>query len=117
MSTRGLVLLTSVVLLWNAAQPAQAVTLRRAARMSGPWHTEYYNPAAGAPVAIVVPPTARTQTHLYAGVPSTRVTRIGAQFQPTGPAQGIYDKRAFQPTPPWPTNTDQLGVNYVRGPR
>lgn len=117
MSRRCLIALSTTLLLITASQQADAFHLRRVSHSTGPWHTESYDPAAGAPVALVVPPTARTQTHLQAGVPSTRITRIGSQFQPTGPGAGIYDQRAFQPTPRWPTSTDQLGVNYVRGPR
>ena len=118
MSSRCLLLVISTLLLTAVAdEQARAAHFRRASRSSGPWHTEYYSPAAGAPVALVVPPTARTQTHLRAGAPSSRVTRIGSQYLPIGPQGGVYDKRAFQPTPQWPISTDQLGVNYVLGPR
>lgn len=118
MSSRCLFAVISALLLTAAlAEQADAAHLWRASRSYGPWHTEYYDPAAGAPVALVVPPTARTQTHLEAGAPSSRVTRIGSKYLPIGPQGGVYDQRAFQPTPRWPTSTDQLGVNYVRGPR
>jgi hypothetical protein len=80
-----------------------------------PWHANYYDAAWGMPVAMVVPPTAESQTHYSWGVPSSRVTGINHQFHRNfGPS--TYDRRAFLPTPPWPSSTDQLGYYYVRGP-
>ena len=109
------VMLTTVLLLVGAAT-AQAFERHhgRCGACTGPWHTEFYSPAEGAPKALVVPPTARTQTVLNWG--SSRVKRIGAQFQPGDANLGGYDSRAFQPTPRWPGSTEQLGTNYVRGP-
>ncbi len=75
----------------------------------------YYHVAWGWPVALVVPPTAEYQTHWGWGVGNTRVTPIWAQFQPTYLAPAAGGQR-FLPTPPWPSDTDQFGVYYVRGP-
>jgi hypothetical protein len=82
-----------------------------------PWHGQYYSPAEGVPVPLVVPPTACHQTHLNSSVPSERVTRIRPQFQPFDIGPGYYDPRGFQPTPRWPSSTDQLGTYYIRAPR
>lgn len=80
------------------------------------WNTPFYSPTWGAPVALVVPPTAEQQTHYGWGVGNTRVNHICPQFGRSYPGAGYYDSRAFLPTPPWPSDTDQLGYNYVRGP-
>jgi hypothetical protein len=83
-----------------------------------PWHGCFYDPAWGAPLALVVPPTAERTTDWGWGVGNTRTTRIDHQFQRpfpngnTAPA-GSY---GFAPTPPWPSDTTQFGVYYVRGP-
>jgi hypothetical protein len=88
----------------------------RCRRNVQPWHGGYYNVVWGAPVALVVPPTAESQTHWGWGVGNTRVTPICPQFGRNWPGPGTYDPRAFRPTPPWPSDTDQFGVYYVRGP-
>jgi len=80
------------------------------------WHGGYYNAAWGMPVALVVPPTAATQTHWGWGVATTRLTPIRHQFQRDYPGPGYYEAGAFKPTPPWPNDTDQFGVYYIRGP-
>ena len=82
----------------------------------GPWNGGYYDIAWGAPVALVVPPTAEVQTHWGWGVGNTRITPICSQFKRPWPGPGSYDRGAFRPTPPWPSDTDQFGVYYVRGP-
>ena len=81
-----------------------------------PWHGSYYHVAWGMPVALVVPPTAECQTHWGWGVGNTRITPNRHQFNRNWPGPGNYDRRMFKPTPPWPSDTDQFGVYYVRGP-
>lgn len=81
-----------------------------------PWHGDYYDVAWGAPVALVVPPTAESQTHLGWGVGATRVTPIQHQFGRGYPGEGVYDRSWFRPTPAWPSSTDQMGDYYIRGP-
>jgi hypothetical protein len=81
-----------------------------------PWHGYYYDPAWGMPIALVVPPTAETQTHYGWGVGNTRVTTIYHQFHRDYGGPGVYNRRNFLPTPPWPSDTDQFGVYYIRGP-
>lgn len=87
------------------------------------WHGAYYGPwtgSCGAPLALVVPPTAQFKTRWSWGVGGTQVVPINAQFQrggyyppsPSGAGMG----GGFYPTPQWPSSTDQFGVYYVRGP-
>ncbi|MGA2059128.1 MAG: hypothetical protein ABSG67_01505 [Thermoguttaceae bacterium] len=81
-----------------------------------PWHGGYYDAAWGMPVALVVPPTAENQTKWGWGVGNTRVVSIDHQFQRDYPGEGIFTRSWFQPTPRWPSDTDQFGVYYIRGP-
>lgn len=84
------------------------------AQFYGAWHGSYYHSAWGQPVAMVVPPTVRWQSHYQWGVPSTRVTPVFHQFH-----RGFLapvEHPVFMPTPRWPSSTDQLGVYPVRGP-
>jgi len=81
-----------------------------------PWHAGYVHAGWGSPVALVVPPTAENQTHWGWGVGGTRITRIHPQFQLGYPGPAQYNREAFQAMPRWPSDTDQFGVYYVRGP-
>ena len=81
------------------------------------WHGYNYDAAWNMPIALVVPPTAKRQARMGWGVGNTRESRVYSQFHRDWPGPGTYDQRAFQPTPPWPSDTDQFGVYYVRGPR
>jgi hypothetical protein len=81
-----------------------------------PWNAPYYSAEWGIPVAVVVPPTAEVQTHWGWGVGNTRVTPICARYKPNYLGQGAYNRCLYSPTPPWPSDTDQFGYYYVRGP-
>jgi len=83
---------------------------------STPWHGGYYHTCYGMPVALVVPPTAELQTNWGWGVGNTRVTPIWHQFRRNYPGPAYYRDGAFRPTPAWPSDTNQFGVYYVRGP-
>jgi hypothetical protein len=83
---------------------------------SSRWHGGYYDVAWGRPVALVVPPTAHLQTHYSWGVGGFRVTPIYHQYELGNPTSGDYDRAWFQPTPRWPSSTDQFGDYYIRGP-
>jgi len=100
----------------RAYQPAPSGPLvyRRAQQV--PWHGGYYHSAWGQPLALVVPPRAEAQTHWGWGVGGTRITPILHQFGRNYPGPGYYDRRMFRPTPFRPTDTDQFGVYYIRGP-
>jgi len=89
---------------------------RACRRWEFPWHGSYYHTAWGMPVALVVPPRAEVQTHWGWGVGNTRITPICPQFGRDWPGPAVYDRSMFRPTPRWPSDTDQFGVYYVRGP-
>ncbi len=78
-----------------------------------PWHGSYRHTGWGAPVALVVPPTAEQHTEYGWGVTNTRVVPIYHQFK--RPYYGSSGG-AFTPTPPWARDTTQFGVYYIRGP-
>jgi hypothetical protein len=85
------------------------------ASAQGPWHGSYYHISYGQPIALITPPTARTQAHYAWGVGNNRTTTIPAQFQRSWPgfnSNGL----GFRGTPRWPSSTDQFGVYYIRGP-
>ncbi len=82
----------------------------------GTWNGGYYQTSYGMPLALVIPPTAEYQTHWGWGVGNTRVTPNVPQFGRDWPGPAAYNPHAFLPTPPWPSDTDQFGVYYVRGP-
>jgi hypothetical protein len=70
------------------------------------------------PEAVVVPPKVKWQSNYAWGVGGSRLTRVGAQFQPQNPGpESSYRQRDYLSTPPQPSDTQQFGVNYVRGPR
>lgn len=81
------------------------------------WHGSYYYPAYGGPVALVVPPTAGRQTDYHWGVAGYRTTPIYHQFRRGYPGTFTTGSPAYAlPTPLWPSDTNQLGVYYVRAP-
>ena len=80
-----------------------------------PWHGAYYDPAWGAPTALVVPPTASLQTKWAWGVTNTDIVPIYHQFGRGYPGP-LVRPYGFVPTPPIPGSTDEFGVYYVRGP-
>jgi hypothetical protein len=80
------------------------------------WHEPYYHASWGMPLALIVPPTAERQVHWGQGVGNSRITPIWPQFGLGYPVAGPFGPAALSPTPPWPTDLDQFGVYYVRGP-
>jgi len=80
------------------------------------WHGNYYEATWGMPLALVVPPKAEKQTHYGWGVGRTRTTPIYYQYEPGYAMPGFFNRAWFQPVPNWPSDTDQLGVYYIRGP-
>jgi len=82
------------------------------------WHSTWYDPAEGRPIALVVPPTAEFQSQYAWGVPSSRVAPIYHQFRRPYPGPGGVGGSGggFLPTPNQPSDTVQFGVNAVRGP-
>jgi hypothetical protein len=82
------------------------------------WHSAWYDPAEGRPIALVVPPTSEFQTQYGWGVPSSRVAPIYHQFRRPYPGPGAVagGGGGFMPTPNQPNDTVQFGVNAIRGP-
>jgi hypothetical protein len=82
------------------------------------WHSTWYDPSEGRPIALVVPPTAEFQSQYGWGVPSSRVAPIYHQFRRPYPGPGAVGGSGggFLPTPNQPSDTVQFGVNAVRGP-
>jgi hypothetical protein len=113
-----MMIVPATVVLTRDARPAHAENAHHAARRLARWYTwhgRYYHTEWGTPVALVVPPTASMQTEWGWGVGNTRVSRINHQFARPYPGPGGWDE-VFLPTPPWPSDTNQFGVYYVRGP-
>jgi hypothetical protein len=81
-----------------------------------PWHNAYYHAAYGEPIALVVPPTAEFQSQYGWGVGGTRVEPIYHQFGRRYPGVNAGAYGYFYPTPAWPSDTNQFGVYYIRGP-
>jgi hypothetical protein len=73
-------------------------------------HTSY-----GAPVSLVVPPTATMQTNWGWGVGSSRLERLDHQFGRNYPGGGNFGG-PYGTTPIWPSDTTQFGVYHVRAP-
>lgn len=80
------------------------------------WHGNYYHTEYGAPVALVMPPTAEYTTNMGWGVGNTRVTRICHQFARPYPGPYSGGGNMLRPTPAWPSDTTQFGVYPVRAP-
>jgi hypothetical protein len=95
---------------------ADWIAQQRAATKS--WHAGYYHTQWGGPVALMVPPTVRTQTRWGWGVAQTTVEPLYHQFKRPypGPVGAAGPVAPLLPTPRWPSHTDQFGVYYVRGP-
>lgn len=90
------------------------IALRHAQTM--PWHGPYYNTAHGAPLGLVIPPTANFQTKMGWGVSQSEMVPTYHQFYRAYPGDGFGSTTIFSATPNWPSHTDQFGVYYIRGP-
>jgi hypothetical protein len=82
------------------------------------WHSRWYDPSVGRPMALVVPPTAEFTSEYSWGVPSSRVMPIYHQYRRPYPGAGAVPGSggAMYPTPNQPSDTVQFGVHPVRGP-
>ena len=79
------------------------------------WHSAWYDPWEGRPIALVVPPTAEFQTQYSWGVPSSRVMPIYHQFRRPYPGPGgvAGGGNRLLPTPNQPSDTVQIGRAHV----
>jgi hypothetical protein len=115
-TTIGLLVLIAASLV--AVPPTRGGELLHRGRHLTEWNTNYYDPAWGMPEAVVVPPTARWQSNYAWGVGGSRLNRVRAQYQAEVPGpESAYNQRDYLPAPAQPSDTQQFGVNYVRGPR
>lgn len=91
---------------------------RQAMRYSAnrPWHGNYANTSAGVPLALVVPPTSHTMASWGWGVTGSEIRPIYHQFGRYYPGQLNATGGTYNPTPAWPSHTDQFGIYPVRGP-
>ena len=78
------------------------------------WHGNYYNVQWGHPLAVIVPPTANFQTNYSWGVGRTRSAPIHHQFgrRYVDPVTGTVT----QAPSIWPSDTNNMGTHYIRGP-
>ena len=117
-----LLTLAMSVLVFATADTAEAGRRARADRQAASqserssWHQPYYHTSWGRPIALIVPPTARTETNWGWGVTQSSVTPIYQQFKRPFPGDEPGEYNELHPTPPWPSHTHQFGVYYVRGP-
>lgn len=129
MKTQSLLLASGLLLLLGASPAAADWPLRaapighdradyNAQRFAAvrSWNANYYNLNYGTPLALVVPPTATTHTRLSWGVAQSEVWPLYHQFGRNYPGPGGGAGGPYQPTPIWPSHTDQFGVYYIRGP-
>lgn len=84
--------------------------------MMRPWHGNYYHYQYGAPLALIVPPTASFQSNYSWGVGRTTSSPIYHQFGRAYPGPASGEAHGLYPRPYWPSNTNQFGVYYIRGP-
>ena len=88
----------------------------RAARVT-PWHANYNHTAWGRPLALVVPPTARTHVRWGWGVAQSEVAPIYHQYRRPFPQEiNNGEKQTMHATPTPATHTDQFGAFYIRAP-
>lgn len=82
------------------------------------WHSVWYDPSIGRPLALVVPPTAEFTSEYAWGVPSHRVVPLYHQYRRPYPGPGAVPGSGggMLPTPMWPSDTVQFGVHPNRGP-
>jgi hypothetical protein len=97
----------------HAISPYLACPQARASMYN--WHANYAHSAYGAPIALVVPPTAQLQTNWSWGAPSSSISRIDHQFGRNYSGPGPFGA-GFRKTPAWPASTHQFGVYHVRAP-
>ena len=81
-----------------------------------PWHGNYYYAPYAQPTALLVPPTISMRQTYSWGVSQNLMYPVYHQFGRNASMPGAATPGQFQPTPNWPSHTDQYGIYYVRGP-
>lgn len=101
----------------QAGGPAgRADRLARQYASTRPWHGQYSHTNYGQPLALVVPPTAKSMGSYSWGVSQNEIRPLYHQFGRPYPGNEAGLGNLFLPTPYWPSHTDQFGVYPVRGP-
>ena len=101
----------------NAGDPyAQYQVWSHNFAMDRPWHGGYQSMQYGQPTAMIVPPTAHMRTAYSWGVSQNLTYPIYHQFGRSANSPGAAGRGSFRNTPIHPSNTDQFGYYYVRGP-
>ena len=80
-----------------------------------PWNGAYGHQTTGAPIALIVPPTARTMRVFNWGVSGNTISPIHHQYS-LNPTTNNAGRGPFMKTPMYPSSTRQFGVYYIRGP-
>lgn len=80
-----------------------------------PWNGAYGHQTTGVPVALIVPPTARSMRVFNWGVSQNIISPIHHQYS-LNPTKGQTTHGPFFKTPMYPSSTAQFGVYYIRGP-
>ena len=117
--TTAAVAIAAMALVSSAEAGGPAARADRLARQyanTRPWHGQYSNTQYGQPVALVVPPTAKSMGSYSWGVSQNEIRPIYHQFGRPYPGGEAGLGNSFLPTPYWPSHTDQFGVYPVRGP-
>ena len=81
-----------------------------------PWNGMYHHQSHNTPLAIIVPPTAATSRSLGWGVSKNVVTPLYHQYQLNTPQSLRTFPGPYKSTPMFPSNSDELGAYYIRGP-
>lgn len=100
----------------SSAHPRHADRVAARHAQGLPWNAPYYHTATGAPVALIVPPTAHMQTRWGWGVSQGTMTPIYHQFRRPYMGGAELGGGEVNGTPAWPSHSDQFGVYYIRGP-
>lgn len=115
----GIALVAGPALALHPVREYHAARADRVARYYAaqrPWHGPYAYTPYGTPLALVVPPTSKMHTSYSWGVSQSEMIPIYHQFHRDYPLGGGFGGGEINPTPYWPSHTDQLGVFPVRGP-
>lgn len=85
-------------------------------RAATPWHGQYYNATYGMPQAMVLPPNVNTMRSYGWGVCGSQMMPVYSQYGAAYPGTTSGVGSHFFPTPNPPSNTQQFGIYYIRGP-
>jgi hypothetical protein len=82
----------------------------------GTWHGQYAHPNYARPLAIVVPPNANMMRSQGWGVCGSQMMPLYSQYGTAYPGAVAGNPLHFLTRPAAPSNTQQFGYYYIRGP-